>query len=100
MACAAGRSAGGTSLLSMAIAVLLTALTGAQLRSLDKAFVCPETLSNDAARLQAMTNFMQDHARFDPDATVNDRLAFHQKLLRRHRCASDGDANQYSFPQT
>lgn len=91
-------------MLSIPAIVLLAAvaapLSPAQQRTLDSRFVCPETLPDDAARLDAITRFMDEYAGFRPDATVNERLAFRKRLMARHQCAPEGDTLQYSFPQS
>lgn len=75
-------------------------LSPSQQRTLDKGFICPEKMADDAARLAAVTRFMQDYARLDPRATVGARLAYRDRQLVRHKCAADGDTAHYSFPQT
>ncbi|QYE36113.1 hypothetical protein KZX46_09350 [Polymorphobacter sp. PAMC 29334] len=87
-------------MLTVTTALVLAALTLPQQRSLDRTFVCPEKLADDAARLTTITRYMDDYARLDPAATVNDRLAYRDKLLAKHHCAPDGDKAQYTFPQT
>lgn len=73
-------------------------LSTAQQNALARTFVCPEKLPDDAARLQAVTRFMDDYAAMRPTATVNDRLAFRSRLLAKHHCALEGA--QYTFPQS
>lgn len=87
-------------MMPVAAMLVLAALTLSQQRSLDRGFVCPEKLASDAARLTAVTRFMDAYARFDPAATIPERLAYRARLLARHRCAPDGDTAQYTFPQT
>ena len=87
-------------MLTIPALAILVALTMPQQRSLERGFTCPEKLADDAARLTAITRFMDDYARLDPAATVNDRLAYWDRLLKKHHCAVDGDQAQYTFPQT
>lgn len=88
-----------STVLLVAAAGAVMPLSSSQQRDLDKNFVCPEKLPDDAARLQAITSFMQAYARFDGKATVNDRLAYRAWLLARHKCTTT-DETHYSFPQT
>lgn len=82
------------------LAAVAAPLSPAQQRTLDRHFVCPETLPDDAARLDSITRFMDEYAALQPMATVNDRLAFRSRLMARHHCAPEGDTLQYSFPQS
>ena len=67
------------------------------LRPLARDFVCPEKLPDDAARFAAMKRFMRRYQAIAPRATVNERLAFHDRLLAKRNCAEP--TAQYTFPQ-
>lgn len=57
-----------------------------QLHRVDKAFVCPENLPNDVARVQALAKFDADMAKAVKDITIDQLGAARLYLLKKHRC--------------
>jgi hypothetical protein len=54
--------------------------------AMDKQFVCPEAMKNDAQRSTSLDAFMQAFGRAHPDATVADMLLFRREMLNKHKC--------------
>ena len=53
----------------------------------DAAFQCPETLSGDAARRQALVDYFHWSQARHPDWSVAEAVEFKKTLLVRHHCA-------------
>jgi hypothetical protein len=80
--------------LAMAILVALVAPPQAkaqlpverQLAQVDSTFACPESLSTDQARQNALALFLDQVAALQPNLTLADLIAYRVTLLRKHRC--------------
>lgn len=70
----------------------------AGLRAMDRDFVCPEKLPDASARFEAMKQFMARHEAIVPKASVNERMAYYDRLMAKHGCAEPTE--QYTFPQS
>ena len=75
--------------------ILVFALTGQVAEALppgnafvviDKAFVCPENLPDENARMVALHDFMNAMVRAAPDKSVPDVLLYRRTLLQSHGC--------------
>jgi hypothetical protein len=54
---------------------------------IDAAFQCPEALSDDKARRQALVDYFHSVQRLHPDWSVAQTVEFKKTLLVHHRCA-------------
>ncbi len=54
--------------------------------AVDQAFVCPETLADDAARAQAVKRFMNQASAADPSRSVFSLMIYRRFLLEKHEC--------------
>jgi len=57
------------------------------LAQIDRTFVCPESLPNDAARDAAMQLFIEQVRAVQPNLTVAELVSYRMTLLQRHDCA-------------
>jgi hypothetical protein len=61
--------------------------------ALDRQFVCPESLPSDAARQQALRDFVAAYAKAVPTSTVPDMLLYRRALLATHGCRQTSPAS-------
>lgn len=54
--------------------------------TIDRQFVCPETLPDDQARLGALRTFMDSMSKATPDESIVDVLNYRKALLQKHGC--------------
>ena len=57
-----------------------------KLAVLDRQFVCPEALPDDAARSAALKQFFDQVGTAEPAVTIGDMIAYRLALLRKHDC--------------
>ncbi|HTW74982.1 MAG TPA: Rap1a/Tai family immunity protein [Steroidobacteraceae bacterium] len=67
---------------------------------LDDQFVCPEALSNDQARTDALRAFFNGIAREVPHATVLDFVHFRFQMLQKHGCKQTLQHLEAAVPPT
>jgi len=65
-----------------------------KLAEVDRNFVCPENLPTDAARQEAVKQYLLNVRDAWPVATVDDMIAFRVALLNKHNCTKTLDAIQ------
>jgi hypothetical protein len=67
---------------------LMTALPGppASFADMDRAFVCPEALPDDAARTAALRDFIDAAAKAAPKESIPKVLQYRRSLLEKHGC--------------
>jgi len=58
-----------------------------RLAQIDRTFVCPESLPNDAAREAAVRLFTEQVAAINPHVTIRQIVSYRFALLRRHGCS-------------
>jgi len=63
-----------------------------KLAEVDRNFVCPESLPTDAARQEAVKQYLLAVGAAWPNATVNDMIAFRVTLLNKHNCTKTLEA--------
>lgn len=54
---------------------------------IDRAFVCPEALANDQAKMSALKDFMTAAAKASPQASIPGLMQYRRRLLEKHGCA-------------
>ena len=76
-------------LFSLSLVPLLIGATGAGSTptSIDKSFVCPETMRSDMERMASLRSFFSDYAAARPDATPSDIIEYRRLLLAKHGCS-------------
>lgn len=57
-----------------------------KLAKIDRRFVCPESLPDDAARRGAVKTYLLQMRDAWPDASVDDMIAYRVSLLKKHQC--------------
>jgi hypothetical protein len=62
-----------------------------KLAEVDRSFVCPESLP-DAARQDAVKQYIIQVRDAWPDASVDDMIAYRKFLLKKHNCAKTLEA--------
>jgi hypothetical protein len=73
----------------VAALVLALAFTGppnADFAAIDKAFVCPESLPDEKARIAALHDFLDAVTRAAPDKSLPEVLVYRRTLLQTHGC--------------
>ena len=58
---------------------------------IDRTFVCPEALPDDAARQRALREFFTATAKANPSETVEQATAYRLRLLQKHACKATLD---------
>lgn len=65
---------------------LLPQLPPMNLAEADRTFVCPEALSSDAARAEALHRFLEAVTGAAPDRSTAETLRYRRLLLAKHGC--------------
>ncbi|PZO86691.1 MAG: hypothetical protein DI623_16055 [Sphingomonas sanxanigenens] len=76
------------------------ALTPAQRHALERDIACPASLPGDEARIASMKRFINRYALYAPRSTINERLAFRDRVLARRRCRQTGSELIHTFPES
>jgi len=63
-----------------------------KLAEVDRNFVCPENLPTDAARQEAVKQYLLSVGDAWPGVTVNQMIAFRVALLNKHNCTKTLEA--------
>ena len=63
-----------------------------KLAQVDRTFVCPESLPDDATRREAMKKYLLAVGDAWPGVTVNQMIDFRVALLNKHNCAKTLEA--------
>lgn len=75
-------------------------LTPAQRQALERDVACPASLPSDEARIASMKRFINRYALYAPRSTINERLAFRDRVLARKRCPSTDSELIHTFPES
>ena len=65
-----------------------------KLSQVDRNFVCPESLPSDAARQEAVKQYLLAVGDAWPGVTVDQMIAFRVALLNKHKCTKTLEAIQ------
>jgi hypothetical protein len=57
-----------------------------KLDDIDRAFVCPESLPGDQARVDAIKRFLEQMTALQPSPSIGQIMDFRASLLRKHNC--------------